>query len=106
MKPYGIHDIIGDKRDTILQLAEKYGFTNVRVFGSVARGEANDTSDVDILLDYYEPPTLIELAGLHRELEALLGRSVDIAIAKNLRERIYPRVMRDAVALSNLTPQP
>ncbi len=97
--PLGIKDIIGDKRDAILQLAEHYGMTNVRVFGSVARGEARPDSDVDLLVDYVNVPTLLTLIAFEQDVEDLLGRSVDISIEKNLKKYIRPSVNRDVVPL-------
>jgi hypothetical protein len=97
--PLGIQDIIGDKREAILRLAHHYGMTNVRVFGSVARGEARPDSDVDLLVDYVRVPTLITLIAFEQDVEDLLGRSVDITIAKNLKSFVRPSVERDVVPL-------
>jgi len=96
----GIADIIGDKRDEILRLAEKYGASNVRVFGSVARGEATVTSDLDLLVDQ-DWSRLSGWGGMALvvELEELLGRNVDVATEGELKPRIRTRVMREAVPL-------
>jgi predicted nucleotidyltransferase len=94
-----ITDIISDKRDEILRLAEHYGASNVRTFGSVARGEAGPDSDVDFLVDFNPDYRLWDHIGLKQDLEDLLGRKVDVAIAKNLREEFHPHIMRDAIAL-------
>lgn len=88
------------KRDEILKIADRHGAFNVRVFGSVARGEADAQSDVDVLVDYdrtrrspWFPMGLIE------ELETLLGCKVDVVTEKGLKSRIRERVLQEAVPL-------
>lgn len=96
----GIEEILRAKRDTILQLAEKHGATNVRVFGSVARGEAREDSDVDFLVDWdYERVSSWGGAELFEALETLLGRSVDIATENQLRPRMRERILKESVPL-------
>ncbi|MFQ4134712.1 nucleotidyltransferase family protein [Nodosilinea sp. PGN35] len=86
-------------RAKILALAEKYGASNVRVFGSVARGEAQEDSDVDFLIDLEPGRSLLDHIGFKQELEDLLGRSVDVAESITLHDLIRDRVLRDAIAL-------
>lgn len=76
----GIEELLADKRSQILAIAEQHGAFNVRVFGSVARGEATAESDVDFLVDY-DPARRSSWfpAGLMLDWEALLGRKVDVA---------------------------
>jgi hypothetical protein len=74
----GVQEIIGDKREAILALAAKYGAFNVRVFGSVAEGRADETSDVDFLVDMEPDRNLFDLGGLLMDLQDLIGRKVDI----------------------------
>src|SRR5258707_11530350 len=74
----GIDEIIGDKRETILRLAAQYGASNVRVFGSVARGEARPDSDVDFLMKFRDDSNIFDLVGLWQDLTELLGREVDL----------------------------
>ena len=85
-------DLLAQNRDEILRLAACYGATNVRVFGSVARGEAHEESDIDFLVRMEPGRSIFDLAALVTELEALLGRPVDIvpddAIYWLLRRRI------------------
>ena len=87
------------KRNDILSLATKYGAYNVRVFGSVARGEADEKSDIDFLVNMEKGRSLLDLAGLAIDLEKLLGQNVDVVTEKGLRERMRERVLRDAVSL-------
>jgi hypothetical protein len=95
----GIREIIGDKRDTVLQLAAQHRATNVRVFGSVARGEATPESDVDVLVDFQSGYTLWDTIGLAQDLTILLGRKVDVANAARLRSEFRVGILRDAVSL-------
>lgn len=86
-------------RSEILDLAAKHGACNVRVFGSVARGEARPDSDVDLLVDLEAGRTLLDLGGLLMDLRRLLNRSVDVVTEPGLRERIRDQVLREAVPL-------
>jgi uncharacterized protein len=87
------------QRTTILDIARRHGAGNVRVFGSVARGEARPDSDIDFLVDLDPGRSLFDLGGLATDLEAFLGRSVDVVTERGLRERIRANVLRDARAL-------
>ncbi|MBI3272464.1 MAG: nucleotidyltransferase family protein, partial [Planctomycetes bacterium] len=84
------------KRDEILRLAQRHGARNIRVFGSVARGEADDQSDYDFLVDLEPGRSLFDLGGLLTELSDLLGRPVDVVTEKGLRARIRERVLAEA----------
>lgn len=86
-------------RAKILALAEKYGASNVRVFGSVARGEAQADSDVDFLVDLEPGRSLLDHIGLKQDLEDLLGGSVNVAESVTLHDLLRDRVSRDAIAL-------
>ena len=88
-----------DKREAILQIAAKRGARNVRVFGSVARGEADDQSDIDFLVDMEPGRSLLDLGGLLMDLQDLLGRNVDVVTERGLKPRIRERVLHEAVAL-------
>jgi predicted nucleotidyltransferase len=96
----GIKELLQDKRDEILAIAAKHGAYKVRVFGSVARGEATVESDIDFLIDYdrqritpWFPVSLI------RDLEALLERKVDVVSEKSLHYFLKDRILQEAVAL-------
>lgn len=96
----GIADFLKEQRSQILTIAQKHGAYNVRVFGSVARGEATIDSDVDFLVDYdLEKITPWFPSGLLLDLEGLLNRKVDIATVDMLKERIRDQVLQEAVTL-------
>ena len=84
------------KREEILRLAERHGARNVRVFGSVARGDADARSDYDFLVDLEPGRSLFDLGGLLTDLTYLLGRPVDVVTEKGLRPRIRERVLSEA----------
>jgi uncharacterized protein len=95
-----INELLIKKREEILEIAAKHGAFNVRVFGSVARGEADEQSDIDFLVDYsLDKVSSWFPAGLVLELEALLGRKVDVATEKALKERIREQVLQQAISL-------
>jgi uncharacterized protein len=88
-----------EKREEILQVAAKHGAGRVRIFGSVARGEADEASDLDLLVEMEPGRSLLDLGGLLMELQDLLGCRVDVVTENGLRERIRERVLKEAVAL-------
>ncbi len=87
------------RRKVIIEAAENRRAHNVRVFGSVARGDDTATSDIDLLVDLDEGVGLLDLTGLQRELSELLGVSVDVVPADTLKPRIRSRVLAEAVPL-------
>ena len=88
------------RRDEILALAERYGASNVRVFGSVARDEARPDSDVDLLVKFHEDASLYDLSGLRLDLIDLLEWPVEvISDHPRLRESFRQRIQQEAVAL-------
>jgi uncharacterized protein len=84
-------------RAEILAAAARHGASNVRVFGSVARGDADAASDIDFLVDFEPGRSLLDLAGLLVDLEDLLGHRVDVVTEPGLKARIRPRVLAEAV---------
>jgi predicted nucleotidyltransferase len=92
-------EAIRAKESEIRSLAAKHGAGNLRVFGSVARGDANPDSDVDFLIDIVGPTTPWFPGGLLVDLEKTLGRRVDIVIARSLNPLIREDVLKDAVPL-------
>ncbi len=89
--------LLKERRNDVLRIAAKYGARRVRVFGSVARGEADAQSDVDFLVDLEPGRSLLDLGGLQYELEALLERPVDVVTERGLKARIRERVLREAI---------
>lgn len=89
-------------RDDILELAKRYHAPNIRVFGSVVRGQATAESDVDFLIDVPQEQTLFDLIRLTRSLKELLGCEVDVAQSTVLHPRIRDDVMRSAIPLEFL----
>ncbi len=71
-------EILKKKREDILRIGEAHGARNIRVFGSVSRGEAREQSDIDLLVEMQAGRSLFDLIALGQELEELLGRKVDI----------------------------
>ncbi|MEN8447116.1 MAG: nucleotidyltransferase domain-containing protein [Cyanobacteria bacterium J06555_13] len=96
-----IETLLLPQRSQILAIAEKHGACNIRVFGSVARGEATPESDVDFLIDH-DPTRRTPWfpMGLIQDLQALLGRDVDVATVAMLREdRGRAQVLAEAIKL-------
>lgn len=91
-----IDELLRVRRDEILQIAEQHGVHNVRVFGSIARGEARLDSDVDFLVDMKPGRSLLDLGGLLMDLQDLLERDVDVVTEAGLRARIRQRVLNEA----------
>jgi predicted nucleotidyltransferase len=87
------------KRGQILRITESHGAKNVRVFGSVARGEESPESDLDLLVDLEPDRNLLDLSHLIIDLQDLLGRKVDVVEPVGLHWYIRDRVLKEAVAL-------
>lgn len=94
-----IEYLVRQKRNEILRIAERHGAYNVRVFGSVARGEAGPDSDVDLLIDAGEKVTPWFPGGLVYDLEELLGRRVDVVTERALHPELRQYVLREAKPL-------
>ncbi len=94
-----LQQILQEKRQEILEIAAKHGAYNVRIFGSAARGEADEASDIDILVELEEGRSLFDLGGMLMDLENLLACQVDLVTVRGLRKRIRERVLREAVPL-------
>ena len=94
-----LNQLLQEKREAILQLAAKHGARNVRVFGSVARHEADEQSDIDFLVEMEPGRSLMDMGGLLMDLRELLGREVDVVTERGLKPRIRERVLQEAIAL-------
>lgn len=94
-----IEQILRENRAEILEIATKHGACNVRVFGSVVRGEARAESDIDFLVDLGEKLSPWFPMGLIHDLEALLGRKVDVVTERSLHYLIRERVLQEAQLL-------
>jgi predicted nucleotidyltransferase len=92
-------DLLKLKRADIVRAATRHGARNVRVFGSVARGEADEASDIDFLVEMAPGRSLLDMGGLLMELRELLQRDVDVVSERGLRPEIRDRVLREAVPL-------
>jgi len=92
-------DALKSKREEILRLARRHGVTRVRVFGSMARGDAGPQSDVDLLIDVGAEPGPWFPGGLITDLEELLGRRVQVVTERGLDEFLRDRVLQEAVPL-------
>ena len=95
----GIEELLKERREEILRIAARHGARNVRVFGSVIRGEARSDSDVDFLVDMEPGRTLLDMGGLLMDLRDALGRDVDVVTERGLKERIRDRVIAEASPL-------
>ena len=94
-----LEELRSQHREQILTLAARRGAYNVRVFGSIARGDQRSDSDIDLLVDFEPGRSLLDLTGLWLDLEEALGCKVDVVSSRGLRPRVAAEVMRDAVAL-------
>ena len=95
----GIGDMVSNKRDDILRIAAKHGVQRIRVFGSMARGDAGPESDVDFLVDVGPRHSPFFPGGLVADLEALLGRRVDVVEPEGLYAPLRDIVLKEAVPL-------
>ena len=92
-------ETIKQKRNEILQTAAKYGASNIRVFGSVARGEFYQGSDIDFLIDLEPGRSLMDAGGLLMDLQELLGCPVDVVPSDCLRKSFHEQVMKEAIPI-------
>ena len=95
----GIREILKDKRAEVLRLAAAHGARKVRVFGSVARGDAGPASDIDLLVELEPGRSLLDHVGLKQDLEDLFKRKVDVVTERALHWYIRARVLAESVPL-------
>lgn len=91
-----LYDLVIRKRNEIITIANRRGAKNIRIFGSVSRGEARSDSDIDFLIDLDPDRSLLDAGGLAIDLEILLNHKVDVITEAGLRPRIRNDVLRDA----------
>ncbi|MBI5709384.1 MAG: nucleotidyltransferase family protein [Candidatus Eisenbacteria bacterium] len=94
-----VGELVKAKREDILRVAAKHGARNLRVFGSVARGDADEQSDIDLLVEMEPGRSLLDHAALWLELQDLLGCKVDVVSERGIKPRIRDRVLAEAVPL-------
>ena len=94
-----LSETLKTNRNIILALAESYGAKNVRIFGSAARGDFDQNSDIDFLVDMEKGRSLFDMGGLLMELQKLLGCKVDVVTPQGLRPRIRETVLKEAMTL-------
>jgi predicted nucleotidyltransferase len=95
-----MHDqLVKEKRGEILHIASRYGAHDIRVFGSVARGEDDRKSDIDFLVELEAGRSLLDLGGLQMELEELLGCKVDVVTESGLYWLLRRRILKEAQPL-------
>jgi predicted nucleotidyltransferase len=93
----GLRHVLRRHRGEILALAEKYGIETVRVFGSVARGQADRASDVDLLVSFQAGRSLLDQIAFQQDVSELLGMTVDVVSTEGLSPYIRDDVVREAV---------
>lgn len=86
-------------RRAVLRVTREYGVSNVRIFGSFARGEQRKTSDVDLLVDLPDGMTLFDLSGLKLDLEEAVKRKVDVIPARSIKIALRERILAEARTL-------
>lgn len=95
-----LKQLLQEKREDIINIAAKHGAYNIRLFGSVAREEETENSDIDLLIDYHlDQITPWFPSGLMRDLQSILGRKIDIVTVDGLKEHIKEKVLQEAVKL-------
>jgi predicted nucleotidyltransferase len=94
-----LEEQLREKRDEIFRLCARHGARNVRVFGSVARGAADEQSDIDLVLEFEPDRSLLDHAALWLELQELPGWKVDVVSDRGIKLRIRERVLQEAIPL-------
>jgi len=92
-------DRIEEIKDTLIKVLKKYGVKRAALFGSIARGEATKDSDIDLLIEFEERKSLLDLVGLKLELQELLGREVDIITYKSIHPLLKERILNEQVVI-------
>ncbi len=91
-----ISKLIQNKREDIIRLSALHGASNIRIFGSVSRGEESLESDIDFLVELEKGRSLLDISGLTLDLQQLLGRKVDVLTEKSLHWYIRDKILKEA----------
>jgi hypothetical protein len=94
-----VYHLVTSKKREISELAEHYGASNIRIFGSVAHRTADESSDIDFLFELEPGRTMFDLGGLSFDLEKLLGKHVDVCTVNLLRDRVRKQILDEAIPL-------
>ena len=94
-----LSQLIQQKRRQVLEIAQGHGARNVRIFGSVARGETTETSDLDLLIEMAPERTLLDIVAIKQDLEELLGCKVDVLTEAAISPYLRDKVLHEAVRL-------
>lgn len=94
-----IYHLVAQKKREIAELAARYGASHIRIFGTVARHTADESSDIDFLVELEPGRTLFDLGGLSYDLEQLLGKHVDVCTVNLLRDQVRNRILAEAIPL-------
>lgn len=94
-----IEELVKDKREEIIRIAEMHGAYHIQIFGSVAKGNADINSDIDFLVDMEPERSLFDLGGLQMDLQRILDCKVDVITKNGLRSRIRDQVLNEAVSI-------
>jgi len=95
----GIDELLGANRRQVLEIAARHGARNVRIFGSVARGTATPSSDVDVLVTMEKGRSLLDLCALGNDLDDLLQRKVDVVTDRGLSPHMREDILSEAIPL-------
>jgi predicted nucleotidyltransferase len=95
----GVSEVIGDRRAEVLRIARRYGAREIRVFGSVRRGQATEASDLDLLVRFRRSADLFDQMRLERQLARVLGRKVDVVTEAGLHPLVRPQALFEAIPL-------
>lgn len=90
---------VATRRGELLEVLRRHGVTNPEVFGSAARGDDHEGSDVDLLVDFAPGTDIVDIIGIKHELEAVLGVPVDLVPRNGLKERVRTRAAKDLLPL-------
>ena len=95
----GIDELLGEVRDDLIRIARSHGAVQVRIFGSVVRGEAGPDSDLDVIVDMEPGRDLLDIVAIKQDLEDLIERHVDVVTEASLSPYIRDEVLKEAVSL-------